>query len=83
MKVHSQINGVQEKSCYALACVGNAYPDKSKYIFKQCGAIFVVIRALPEVDGENSSEAVTKHTCAAIVAMCSSCPANVVYAGRK
>lgn len=83
MKVHSQISGVQEKGCYALACVGTAYPAKSKYIFEQSGAIDVVIRALSEVDGEKSNDAVTKQACAAIGAMCSSCPANAVYAGRK
>lgn len=83
MKVHSQVSGVQEKGCYALACVGTGYPAKSKNIFEQCGAIDVVIRALSDVSPTKSNDAVIKQACAAIGAMCSFCPSNALYAGRK
>lgn len=83
MKVHSQNGGVQEKGCYALACVGAVYPAKSKNIFEQSGALDVVIRVLSDVQGKEANDAVTKQACAALGAMCSSSSANALYAGRK
>lgn len=83
MKVHSENNGVQEKGCYALACVGGHYPPKSKVIFEQSGALDVVIRALSDIEGDGGNDAVIKQACAALGAMCSLCPANALYAGRK
>lgn len=83
MKSHSENEGVQEKGCYALACVGAAYPPKSKAIFEESGGLDVVIRALSRVAGQECNEAVIKQACAALGAMCSSCPSNALYAGRK
>lgn len=83
MKVHSANIGVQEKGCYALACVGAAYPPNSKPIFEESGGLDVVIRALSNVQGHESNDAVTKQACAALGAMCSMCPSNALYAGRK
>lgn len=82
MKVHSANIGVQEKGCYALACVGAAYPPKCKPIFEESGGLGVVIKALSQVQGAESNDAVTKQACAALGAMCSSCPSNALYAGR-
>ncbi|PXF42039.1 Serine/threonine-protein kinase HT1 [Gracilariopsis chorda] len=83
MVVHRNNNGVQEKGSYALACVGGAYPPKAKYIFEQAGALDVVIQALSAVQGENPNNAVTKQACAALGAMCSSCPSNAQYSANK
>lgn len=83
MKVHSKNGGVQEKGCYALACVGALYPAKSKNIFEQSGALDIVIRALSDVQGKEVNDAVTKQACAALGAMCASSSTNALYAGRK
>ena len=83
MKTHSKNGGVQEKGCYALACVGASYPVKTKTIFEQAGALDVVISALSEVKKDAPNEAVMKQACAALGAMCSSSPSNAQYAGRK
>lgn len=83
MKVHSANIGVQEKGCYALACVGAAYPPNSKPIFEESGGLDVVIRTLCNVQGHESNDAVTKQACAALRAICSMCPSNALYAGRK
>lgn len=83
MKVHSSNIGVQEKGCYALACVGTSYSPKSKPIFEESGGLDVVIRALSNVQDNDSNDAVTKQACAALGAMCSMCPSNALYAGRK
>ena len=83
MKVHIKNNGVQEKGCYALACVGAAYPAKAKTIFHQSGALDVVIGALSGIQQENPNDAVTKQACAALGAMCSSSPPNAIYCARK
>lgn len=83
MKTHAKNAGVQEKGCYALACVGAAYPPKSKPLFEQTGALDVVIDALSEVKKDQPNDAVMKQACAALGAMCSSSPANALYSGRK
>lgn len=83
MKVHSSNIGVQEEGCYALACVGAAYPPNSKPIFEESGGLDVVIRALSNVQGHESNDAVTKQACAALGAMCSMSPSNALYAERK
>ncbi|KAI0565913.1 Serine/threonine protein kinase [Gracilaria domingensis] len=83
MVVHRNNSGVQEKGSYALACVGGAYPSKAKYVFEQAGALDVVIQALSAVQRENTNDAVTKQACAALGAMCSSCPSNAQYAAKK
>lgn len=83
MRSHIGNAGVQEKGCYALACVGAAYPAKSKNVFEQAGALDVVIEALSDVQRESPNDAVTKQACAALGAMCSSSPPNALFAGRK
>lgn len=83
MKTYSKIVGVQEKGCYALACVGAAYPAKEKCIFQETNALDVVIDALSDVLRDSPNDAVTKQACAALGAMCSSSPSNALYAGRK
>lgn len=83
MKAHLQNAGVQEKGCYALACVGAAYPAKAKGIFEETDALEVVIDALSDILRESPNDAVTKQACAALGAMCSSSPPNALYAGRK
>lgn len=83
MKAHIRNVGVQEKGCYALACVGAAYPPKGKTIFEEVGAVDVVIGALSAVKRENPNDTVTKQACAALGAMCTSCPPNALYAGKK
>lgn len=83
MRTFQDHAGIQEKGCYALACVGASYPTKSKKIFKDTGALKVVIQALSSVQTDLSHEAVIKQACAALGAMCSSCPANAAYAGKQ
>lgn len=83
MRSHSGNAGVQEKGCYALACVGAAYPAKSKNVFEQAGALDIVIEALSDVQRDSPNDAVTKQACAALGAMCSSSPPNALYSGRK
>lgn len=83
MKTHIQNSGVQEKGCYALACVGAAYPAKLKNVFEQAGSLDVVIGALSDAQRDSPSDAVTKQACAALGAMCSSSPGNALYAGKK
>ncbi|CDF38243.1 Serine/threonine protein kinase [Chondrus crispus] len=83
MQSHIGNAGVQEKGCYALACVGAAYPPKSKSIFEEAGALDIVIEALSGVERESPNDAVTKQACAGLGAMCSSSPDNAFYAGRK
>lgn len=82
MELHGRNMGVLEKGCYALACVAAAYPSKSKVVFKNAGAVDVVVGALSSARNQPSQDAVTKQACAALGAMCSGCPENAVHAGQ-
>lgn len=82
MKVHNQNGGMQEKGCYALACVGALYPAKSK-TYEQSGALDIVIRVLSDVQGKEVNDAVTKQACAALGAMCASSSTNGCMPGER
>lgn len=73
--------GIQEKACYALACVGASYPAKSKSVFLATGCVNNVCAALDAVQNRGElGDAVTKQACAALGAMCSGCSENASHA---
>lgn len=82
MVQHSDNMGVQEKGCYAIACTAATYSTKAKVAFLQSDCISRVVSALSRFLSKNvAADAVTKQACAALGAMCSSCPDNAAQAG--
>jgi serine/threonine protein kinase len=81
LRHHSGNQGVQEKGSYAIACSAAAYPPKAKVVFLETGCIDFVVAALEASSrGKKPSEAVVKQACAALGAMCASCPENAAHA---